>query len=77
MKMLLVGGLRFPKVLNNMINNVSRVKYIYRNLRTWNEAVHNMKSTIGTKVKSIPKLRARKLPLSSRKRNRLKEEKAI
>jgi hypothetical protein len=60
-----------------MINNVSQVKYMYRNLRTWNEAVHNMKSTIGTKVESIPKLRARKLWLSSRKRNRLKEEKAI
>jgi hypothetical protein len=50
---------------------------MYRNLWTWNEAVHNMKSMIGTKVESIPKLRARKLWLSSRKRNRLKEEKAI
>jgi hypothetical protein len=60
-----------------MINNVSQVKYMYRNLRTWNEAVHNMESMIETKVESIPKLCARKLRLSSRKRNRLKEEKAI
>jgi hypothetical protein len=32
---------------------------------------------VGTKVESVPKLRATKLRLSSRKRNRLKEEKAI
>jgi hypothetical protein len=50
---------------------------MYRNLRTRNEAVHNMKSMIVTKVEPVPKLRARKLRLSSRKRNRLKEEKAI
>jgi hypothetical protein len=60
-----------------MINNVSQVKYMYRNLRTWNKAVHNMKSMIGAKVESIPKLRTRKPRLSSRKRNRLKEEKTI
>jgi hypothetical protein len=50
---------------------------MYRNLRTRNEAVYNMKSMVGTKVEPAPKLRARKLKLSSRKRNRLKEEKAI
>jgi hypothetical protein len=50
---------------------------MYKNLRTWNEVVHNMESMIGTKVESILKLCARKLWLSSRKRNRLKEEKAI
>ena len=50
---------------------------MYRNLQTRNEAVHNMKSMVGTKVEPVPKLRARKLWLSSRKRNRLKEEKAI
>jgi hypothetical protein len=33
-----------------MINNVFQVKYMYRNLRTWNEVVHNMESMIGTKV---------------------------
>jgi hypothetical protein len=65
------------KVLKNMINNVFQVKLMYRNLRTWNEVVHNMESMIGTKVESILKLCARKLWLSSRKRNRLKEEKAI
>jgi hypothetical protein len=36
-----------------------------------------MKSMVRTKVEPVPKLRARKLRLSSRKRNRLKEEKAI
>jgi hypothetical protein len=60
-----------------MINNVSQVKYMYRNLRTWNEAIHNMKSMIKMKVESILKLHARKLRLCSRKRNRLKEEKTI
>jgi hypothetical protein len=70
-----VGGLRLPNVLKNMINNVSQVKYRYSNLRTWNEVVHNMKSMIEAKVESFSKLRARKLRLSSRKGNRLKEEK--
>jgi hypothetical protein len=50
---------------------------MYRNLRTQNEAIHNMKSMDGTKVEPVLKLRARKLRLSSRKRNQLKEEKAI
>jgi hypothetical protein len=50
---------------------------MYRNLRTRNEAMHNMKSMVRTKVEPAPKLRARKLPLSSRKRNRLKEEKVV
>jgi hypothetical protein len=48
-----VGGLRLPKVLKNMINNVFQVKYRYRNLRTWNEAVRNMESMIETKVQSF------------------------
>jgi hypothetical protein len=50
---------------------------MYRNLRTQNEAVYNMKSMVGMKVEPVPKLRVRKLRLSSRERNRLKEEKAI
>jgi hypothetical protein len=33
-----------------MINNVFQVKYMYRNLWTWNKAIHNMESMIGTKV---------------------------
>jgi hypothetical protein len=50
---------------------------MYRNLQAWNEAVHNMERRVGTKVEPAPKLHARELRLSSRKRNRLKEEKAI
>jgi hypothetical protein len=50
---------------------------MYRNLRTRNEVIHNMESRVGTKAELAPKLRARELRLSSRKRNRLKEEKAI
>jgi hypothetical protein len=50
---------------------------MYRNLRTQDEVVHNMESTIETKVELMPKLRAGKLRLNSRKRNRLKEENAI
>jgi hypothetical protein len=50
---------------------------MYRNLWTQNEAVHNMKSMVGMKVEPASKLRARKLRISSRKRNRLKEEKTI
>jgi hypothetical protein len=71
------GLFRLPKVLKNMINNVFQVKYMYRNLRTRNEVVYNMESMIEMKVESIPKLCARKLRLSSRKRNRLKEEKVV
>jgi hypothetical protein len=36
-----------------------------------------MKSMVGAKVETTPKLHARKLQLSGRKRNRLKGEKAI
>jgi hypothetical protein len=50
---------------------------MYRNLWTRDEAVQNVKSRVRTKVEPVPKLRARELRLSSRKRNRLKEEKAI
>jgi hypothetical protein len=50
---------------------------MYRNLRTRNEALHIMKSMVGTKVESVLKLRAGKLRLSSRKWNQLEEEKAI
>jgi hypothetical protein len=50
---------------------------MYRNLRTWNEAVHNMKSMVEKKVEPFPKLCVGKLQLSGRKQNRLKEEKAI
>jgi hypothetical protein len=36
-----------------------------------------MESMVRTKVESVPKLHAGKLHLSSRKQNRLKDEKAI
>jgi hypothetical protein len=58
-----------------MINNVSQVKYMNRNLRTRDEAIHNTKSMIGTKVEPTPKLHARKLRLSSRKGTNLKRKK--
>jgi ribosomal protein L16/L10AE len=45
---------------------------VYRNLRTRDEAIHNMESRVRTKAKLALKLRARELQLSSRKRNRLK-----
>jgi hypothetical protein len=50
---------------------------MYMNLRTWDEAVQNEESRVGMKVEPVPKLHERELRLSSRKRNRLKEEKAI
>jgi hypothetical protein len=50
---------------------------MYRYLRTWNKIVRNMKSMVETKDDAAPKLRARELRLSSRKRNQLKGEKAI
>jgi hypothetical protein len=50
---------------------------MYRNLRTRDEVEHNVESKVGTKVEPATKLRAREFRLNSRKRNRLKEEKAI
>jgi hypothetical protein len=64
-----VLGPSSSKGLKNMINN----DY----LQTQDEAIHNMGSRVGMKAEPAPKLRARELRLSSRKRNRLKEEKAI
>jgi hypothetical protein len=46
-------------------------------LQTQDEAVHNMESRVRMKAEPAPKLSARELPLSTRNRNRLKEEKAI
>ena len=50
---------------------------MYRNLRTRDEVVHDMKSMVGMKVESVPKLHIGKLRLSSEKRNWLKKEKPI
>jgi hypothetical protein len=50
---------------------------MHKNLRTQNEAAYDMKSRVEMKVESAPKLLTRELRLSSRKRIRLKEEKAI
>jgi hypothetical protein len=50
---------------------------MYRNLRTLDKVVHNMKSRVRTKVEPVPKLCARKLRLNDRKGNRLKGDKAI
>jgi hypothetical protein len=50
---------------------------MYRYLRTRVKIVHDMESMVETKVDATPKLRARELRLSDRKRNRLKGEKAI
>jgi hypothetical protein len=47
---------------------------MYRNLQTQDEAVHNMKSMVAMKVEPAPKLRARKLRLSSRKGTDLKRK---
>jgi hypothetical protein len=47
---------------------------MYRNLRNWDGAVHNMKSMVGMKVELVPKLCARKLRLSSRKGTDLKRK---
>jgi hypothetical protein len=48
-----------------------------RYLRTRVKSIYDVKSMIVTKAGVAPKLRARELQLNSRKRNRLKGEKAI
>jgi hypothetical protein len=47
---------------------------MYRNFRTRDEAVHKMKSMVGTKAELALKLHARKLRLSSRKGTDLKRK---
>jgi hypothetical protein len=50
---------------------------MYRNLRTWDEVVHDMKSAVREKNEPVPKLLVEKLRLSGEKRNRLKGEKVV
>jgi hypothetical protein len=50
---------------------------MYRNLRTWNEVVHNTKSVVREKDEPVPKPPVEKLRLSGGKRNRLKGEKVV
>jgi hypothetical protein len=45
---------------------------IYRDLRPWDEAVHDMKSVVQEKDEPVLKLPVEKLRLSSEKWNRLK-----
>jgi hypothetical protein len=42
---------------------------MYRYLRTQSKTVHNMKSLVEMKVDAAPKLRAKELRLSGKKRN--------
>jgi hypothetical protein len=37
---------------------------MYRNLRAWDEAIHNMKSAVREKDESVPKLPVKKLWLN-------------
>jgi hypothetical protein len=48
-----------------------------RYLRTRVKSIHDVQSMVETKADVALKLRARELRLNDRKRNRLKEEKAI
>jgi hypothetical protein len=50
---------------------------MYRDLRSWDEAVHDVKGTDREKGKLVPKLPMEKLRLSRRKWNRPKREKAV
>jgi hypothetical protein len=40
---------------------------MYRNLRTWDEVVHDMKSAVQEKDEPVPKLLVKKLRLSNGK----------
>jgi hypothetical protein len=50
---------------------------MYRNLRTWDKVVHDMKSAVQEKDEPMPKLLVEKLWISSGKWNRLKGEKVV
>jgi hypothetical protein len=75
--MMYVGGLRLPKVLKNTTNMFPKFKYIHRDLRPRDEAVHDIKSTNREKDEPVPKLPVEKLRLSGEKWNRPKGEKAV
>jgi hypothetical protein len=49
---------------------------MYRNLRAWDEVIHDMKGVVRVKDELVPKLPVKKLRLSDGKWNRLKGEKA-
>jgi hypothetical protein len=66
-----VGGLHLPKVLKNTANMFSKYN-IYKDLRPWDEAIHDMKNVVREKDEPVPKLHVEKLQLSSEKWNRLK-----
>jgi hypothetical protein len=50
---------------------------VYRNLRTWDEVVHDVKSTAREKNEPVLKLLVEELRLSSGEWNRLKGEKVV
>jgi hypothetical protein len=50
---------------------------MYRNLRTWDEVIHDMKSAVRVKDEPVPKLPVKKLRLSGGKWNQLKGEKVV
>jgi hypothetical protein len=50
---------------------------MYRNLRAWDEAIHNMKSAVQEKDESVSKLPVKKLRLNDGKWNQLRGEKVV
>jgi hypothetical protein len=54
-----------------------KFKYIYRDLRPWDEAIHDIKSRDREKDEPVPKLPVEKLRLNSKKWNRPKGEKVV
>jgi hypothetical protein len=50
---------------------------VYRNLRTWDEVVHDVKSTAREKNEPVSKLLVEELWLSGGEWNRLKGEKVV
>jgi hypothetical protein len=50
---------------------------VYRNLRTWEEVVHDVKSMAREKNEPVPKLLVEELRLNGGEWNRLKGEKVV
>jgi hypothetical protein len=61
-----VGGLHLPKILKTWLTCFPSIIYYHRNLRLWDEGVHDMNGAIWEKDESIPKLQMKKLRLSAR-----------
>jgi hypothetical protein len=65
-KSILLGAFVFRRSSKTRLTCFPSIIYCHRNLRFWDEGVHDIRGVIWEKDESIPKLRMKKLRLSAR-----------